>query len=116
MTEKILARFAREVQRDGRRFVLVVAGFANQEDHGLLAEDSRSPHFDPEKTLHWLEAVGARHGFEVLTLTPGFREASVRLNRPLWFGRHRHYGHWNSDGHAVAAHILEEHFSRTLAR
>ena len=114
VTEKILARFAGEVARDGRRFVLVVAGFANQEDRALLAEDSRNPNFDPEKPLRWLESVGERNGFEVLTLTPAFRAASVRLGRPLWFGTHGHYGHWNSDGHAVAAQALEEYFARTL--
>ena len=114
VTEKILARFAREVARDGRRFVLVVAGFANQEDRRLLAEDSRNPDFDPEKPLRWLQTVGARHGFEVLTLTPSFRAASIRLDRPLWFGTHGHYGHWNSDGHAIAAQALEDYFARTL--
>ena len=115
VTEKILARFARDVARDGRRFVLVVAGFANQEDRKLLAEDSRDPNFDPEKPLSWLRAVGERHGFEVLPLTPGFREASIRLDRPLWFGGHGCYGHWNSDGHAVAARELEDYLARTLA-
>jgi hypothetical protein len=114
VTEKILARFAGDVARDGRRFVLVVAGFANQEDRRLLAEDSRNPYFDPEKPLRWLTSVGARHGFEVLPLTPSFRAASLRLERPLWFGAHGHYGHWNSAGHAVAASVLEEYFARTL--
>jgi hypothetical protein len=114
VTEKILARFAADVKRDGRRFVVVVAGFANQEDQRLLADESRSPDFDPEKPLRWLEGVGARHGFDVLLLTPGFRAASARLGRPLWFGTYGHYGHWNSDGHAVTAHVLEDYFARTL--
>jgi hypothetical protein len=114
VTEKILARFARDVARDGRRFVLVVAGFANQEDRALLAEDSRNPDFDPEKPLRWLASVGERNGFEVLALTPAFRAASLRLGRPLWFGTHGHYGHWNSDGHAIAARALEDYFERTL--
>ncbi|TMQ49741.1 MAG: hypothetical protein E6K72_12110 [Candidatus Eisenbacteria bacterium] len=114
VTEKILARFARDVALDGRRFVLVVAGFANQEDRRFLAEDSRNPDFDPEKPLRWLQSVGARHGFDVLTLTPAFRAASIRLDRPLWFGTHGHYGHWNSDGHAVAAAALEDYFAHAL--
>jgi hypothetical protein len=114
VTEKILARFAADVQRDGRRFVLVVAGFANQEDRKFLADDSRNPYFDPEKPLRWLKGVGERHGFEVLPLTPAFRAASLRLERPFWFGRDGHYGHWNSDGHAIAAGVLEEYFARTL--
>jgi hypothetical protein len=115
VTEKILARFAGEVQRDGRRFVLVVAGFANQEDRQFLAQDSRNPYFDPEKPLRWLQSVGRRHGFEVVLLTPAFRAASIRLDRPLWFGKLGHYGHWNSDGHAVTAQVLEDYFARSLA-
>src|SRR5262249_13431477 len=70
-------------------------------------------YFDPEKPLRWLASVGARHGFEVVPLTPAFRAASVRLDRPLWFGTLGHYGHWNSGGHAVAAQALEEYFTRT---
>jgi hypothetical protein len=114
VTEKILARFAADVARDGRRFVLVVVGFANQEDRRLLAEDSRDPNFDAEKPQRWLAGVGERHGFDVLALTPAFREASLRLDRPLWFGTHGHYGHWNRDGHAVAAQVLEDYFARIL--
>jgi hypothetical protein len=115
LTERILARFADQVRRDHRRFVVFVAGFAQQEDHRLLAENLRDPDFDPDKARRWLAGVGQRHGFEVVSLTPAFRAASTALDRPLWFGSHGYYGHWNGAGHAVTAGVMERYFAHTLA-
>ncbi|MBI1798854.1 MAG: SGNH/GDSL hydrolase family protein [Candidatus Eisenbacteria bacterium] len=115
LTEKILARFAREVASDHRRFIVFASGFAPQEDRALLATFGRDPFFDPEKTRRWLTAVGARHGFDVVPLSPAFRAASRELGAPLWFGKSPLYGHWNSAGHAVAASVMERYLARTLA-
>jgi hypothetical protein len=110
LTEKILGRFADQVHRDGRRFVLFAAGFAFQEDHRLLADCRRDPNFDPEKTTRWLRSIGERYGFDVVPLSPAFRAASDSLDRPLWFGTYGHYGHWNATGHAVAAKAMADYF------
>lgn len=111
LTAQILGRFAGDVRRDGRRFVVFAAGFAFQEDRRLLAESRRDPNFDPEKTTRWLASVGARYGFEVVPLSPAFRAASIALDRPLWFGAYGRYGHWNATGHAVAARAMEDYFA-----
>ena len=114
LTEKILAKLAGEVQRDGRRFVVFAAGFAQQEDHALLAEYGKDPAFDPDKTQRWLLSIGARHGFDVIPLTPAFRAASVALDQPFWFGKNGLYGHWNSAGHTVAANVMEDYLARAI--
>jgi hypothetical protein len=114
LTEKILARFAREVQADGRRFVLIDAGVAETEDRDELAAAAKDSTMDMDKTRRWLEAVGRRHGFEVLSLTDGFRAASRARPDRLWFGGPGSYGHWNGAGHTVAAQILTDYFARTL--
>jgi len=62
----------------------------------------------------WLLSLGARDGFEVVPLSPAFREASARLDRPLWFLNPGGYGHWNATGHAVAASAMCDYFTRVL--
>ena len=109
--ERILARFADEVRRDGRRFVLIAAGAAEQEDRGQLAKERQDPTFDPDKTQRFLEAVGVRHGFEVVPLTPAFRAASAAGGPTLWFTVSGHFGHWSAAGHALAAEVLADYFS-----
>jgi hypothetical protein len=114
LTGKILARFADQVRRDHRRFIVFGSGFAFQEDRRLLAESRRDSNFDPEKPGRWLRSLGERHGFEVAPLTPAFRAASATLDRPLWFGAYGRYGHWNATGHAVAAAAMADYLARTL--
>ncbi|MBI1798851.1 MAG: SGNH/GDSL hydrolase family protein [Candidatus Eisenbacteria bacterium] len=111
LTEKILARFAREVQRDGRRFVLFAAGAAEQEARECLIRRSGDPNFDPDKTQQWLVSVGARNGFEVVPLTPTFRSVCAVDGRRLWWGSGDRYGHWNSAGHAVASDVMARYFT-----
>jgi len=114
LTGRILERFARHVASDGRRFVVFAAGFPQQEDPALLAENRAAPFFDSDKTPRWLLSVGARHGFDVVPLSPAFRSAMETLGRPLWFRNPAGYGHWNSSGHAVAAGAMAEYFARAL--
>lgn len=111
MTARILRYFADQVHRDGRRFVLIAAGAAEQEERELLAAESKDPTFDPDKTQRWLTALGARSGFEVVPLTPAFRAASAAGAPPLWYGSNGRFGHWNAAGHALAARVLADHFA-----
>ena len=108
-TARILEQFAREVRRDGRRFVLFVSGAAEIEDRELLARRANDPTFDPDKAGRWLAALGARAGFEVVPLSADFRAASA-AGKTLWYGRDGNYGHWNSAGHAVAADAMRRYF------
>ena len=109
LTARILERFAREVQRDGRRFVVFVSGASEIEDRELLARREHDPSFDPDKAPRWLAAMGARDGYEVVLLLPDFRAASAAGGR-LWHGTVEGYGHWNSAGHAVAAEAMRRYF------
>ena len=116
ITEKIYARFARDVAADGRRFVAFHVGFAQQEHQpnrdSLAAAD---PNFDENKSARWLMSVGERNGFPVVPLSPAFRAASIAANgRPLWFGNGSLFGHWNSEGHSVTAEAMARYFARTL--
>jgi hypothetical protein len=112
LTERILARFARDVQSDGRRFVVFVAGAAEIEDRDMLAQARRDSTFDPDKTMRWMAEVGRRERFEVVPLTPAFRAANVTSHLPLWNGTPGKYGHWNSRGHAVAETVMEDYLTR----
>jgi hypothetical protein len=113
-TRKLLDRFARDVARDHRRFVVFAAGFAHQEDREMLAAARGDSTFDPEKPLRWLRSIGARDSFDVVPLTPDFRAASAAGGGPYWFGHIGAYGHWNDAGHAVAARAMARYFEGTL--
>jgi len=115
ITGKVLARFARTVARDRRRFVLFVAGIGMQEDPTELGLAERSPFFDRDKPQRFLQAVGSREGFEVVVLTPAFRAACAAGRGPLWFRARGGYAHWNSAGHAVAAAAMERYLEPILA-
>lgn len=114
VTGEILGRFARDVHRDGRRFVVFVAGSAKQEDPGELALARRNPAFDAGKPQRFLERAGRRYGFDVVPLTPAFRSALRRSRRPLWYRTRTGFGHWNNAGHVVAGAAMERYFLRHL--
>jgi hypothetical protein len=114
VTRAILARFARDVARDGRRFVLFVAGAARQEDRDELGRSLQNPWFDRGKPQDFLVACGQRDGYEVVPLTPAFRAASTAGRGPLWYKVNGSYGHWNAEGHAVAAEAMEAYFAPLL--
>ena len=110
LTTRILERFAREVRKDGRHFVVFAAGISEQEDRDELARQQGDARFDPDKTQRWLVSAGERYGFDVVPLTPAFRSESAATGRPLWFGKTMHHGHWNDAGHAVAADVMTVYF------
>jgi hypothetical protein len=114
LTARILERFAREVQSEGRRFVVFATGAAEIEAPELLARRAGDPTFDRDKAERWLIAEGRRAGFEVVPLSPWFRAAAAP-GVGLW---NRHgvvgYGHWNSAGHAVAAEAMRRYFESRL--
>lgn len=113
LTEKILALFAEEVRRDGRRFVLIVQAAPQQADSAEMAWYAANMPVDGDKTERWLRGVGARHGFDVVSLIPRFRAASG--SRRLWVGEPLKYGHWNDAGHALAAEILADSLMPMIA-
>jgi hypothetical protein len=116
LTARILERFAREVEAEGRHFVVFMSGASEIEASALLAKRANDPTFDRDKAERWLIAAGARGGFEVVPLSADFRQASAD-GRELWsrWGEAA-YGHWNAAGHAVAAEAMRRYFEpRVLA-
>jgi hypothetical protein len=110
ITRRILARFAKEVQGDGRRFVLFVAGTAQQEDPTTLAAAEANPAYDRDGPQWFLAACGAADGYDVVPLTPAFREASAAGEGPFWYVVRAGYSHWNTRGHALAAREMAAYF------
>jgi hypothetical protein len=115
LTARILERFAREVEHEGRRFVVFVSGASEIEAPDKLALRAGDPTFDRDKAYRWLAAAGARLGIEVVPLSPDFRAAAAG-GRRLWNGTGHNYSHWNSAGHAVAAEAMRRYFEPLLER
>jgi hypothetical protein len=114
LTARILGRFAVDVRRDGRRFVVFSAGMSEQQDRDELARLRGTSGFDPDKTDRWLASVGERYGFEVVPLTPAFRAACAAGGPSLWFGSTMRHGHWNAAGHALAADVMGDSLASRL--
>ena len=112
VTRRILARFADQVHRDGRRFVLVIAGAAQQEDRAALSAAERNTAYDRDKPQRFLAACGAADGYDVVPLTPAFRAASEAGGGPYWYVVRAGYAHWNPRGHALAAAEMARYFER----
>lgn len=115
VTRAILARFARDVARDGRRFVVFVVGAARQEDRDELGRTLQNQYFDKDKPQRFLVACGQRDGYEVVPLTPEFRAASGAGRGPFWYKVNGSYGHWNVPGHAVGAEAMRRYFAPPAA-
>jgi hypothetical protein len=94
---------------------VVLAGSAEQQAPELLEREARDPAFDAGKTERWLVAMGQRDGYDVVSLTPWFRAACAEEGARPWYVLGNQYGHWNSEGHALAARALEWYFAARLA-
>lgn len=95
LTRALLVQFAREVEAQGSRFLLVlipVAPFVRS------IEASDRPHA-------MIRALAAEEAIPVLDLLPTLREASRGSARPLYYPRD---AHWTPEGHRVAAQSIAE--------
>lgn len=113
VTQKLLVQFRDEVQRDGRKFVLVLADNAVQ----VLPEEEDRRRFAGRYGIERLDYADLRlkkfaeaNGIRVVWLAEGLRAVAEREKVYLHgFGMGKGSGHWNEAGHrAVAERIGEE--------
>jgi hypothetical protein len=119
VTEALLARIHAEAEAAGVRFALVTL------------TNSVHVHPDPEQRAHFarslevddlyyperrLSALGARAGFEVITLAEPLLERVQAAPEPLWLHGFENTrlgkGHWNENGHRMAGEVLAQELTR----
>lgn len=115
-TRRMLDRLAAEVREDGARLAVIVVAGREQVEPGvwdeILASYPAMRHraWDLDgptrRLLRWCE----NRSVPCLDLTPAFREKR-RQGIPLHF---RHDGHWNAEGHALAARVTAPFLERLL--
>jgi hypothetical protein len=103
ITEKLLSEMNREVRSRGVRFVVVTLSnpeqvlpyIRNPADQALFYPDNR------------IKNLGTREGFEVIVLAPGLQRYAQANNVFLHgFGADLGNGHWNEQGHRIAADYI----------
>lgn len=93
VTDALLERFAEDVTRNGEEFLLVVLP---------VPEFVQMNHLS-HRPFEMLTDAGVAHGFPVLDLTPGLRDAAAESSEKLYY---RFDSHWTPTGHAAAAKIM----------
>lgn len=110
VTEDLITLLRGEVTAKGARFMVIITGTDRQAYHDpevpkLLQQQLKIPDlYYPNRRII---ALGQSKGFPVLDLTPGLTEYAQKNNRAL-HGFGDGYGHWNEEGHRVAAELLTQ--------
>jgi hypothetical protein len=117
VTEELIATMQREVRARGARFLLVVLSSPAlvYPDRALRERYARLIGVDdllyPETRLAQL---ARRHGFEAVMLGPQMQRHADATGSFLhgFPGGRPGFGHWNKDGHALAAELIARHLCR----
>jgi hypothetical protein len=111
VTDKLLAAMHDETRAHGARFVVAVLSSAGavHPDGALrkryMAYLGVSDLFYPERRIGRL---GEQQGFQVVTLAPELQRHADATRRPVhgFSNAQPGFGHWNEEGHRVAADVL----------
>jgi lysophospholipase L1-like esterase len=111
ITAGLLRKFRNSVEANGSRFVLVTLSNSEQV-HPEIQRELRGRHpnvvFDFEQPDRVIEQVAKRENIDYLKLMPVFREYHLRTGHYLHgFGGSKG-GHWNKNGHRLAADKIFE--------
>jgi hypothetical protein len=118
VTEKLIEAMRNEVESHGAKFLVVTGSNGIQVDpnDGLRDEYMKklgvSSLFYPEERI---KALGDRERIGVLTLAPLFLEAAKKNQIELHgFGENKGRGHWNEEGHKLAAELIATRLLKQL--
>ncbi len=120
ITEELIAAVHREVRGRGARFLLVVLSSpaAVYPDRAMRERYARLIGADdllyPERRLTQL---AQRHGFEAVMLGPQMQRRADATGGFLhgFPGGRPGFGHWNKDGHALAAELIGRHLCQVIS-
>lgn len=115
VTEAILVEMNKAIRARGAGFLLVVLSNGVQVDPDRQKIQKQSEMLGVED-LHYpdrrLAALGERFGFPVLALAEPFARFAARTRAYLHgFGTGLGRGHWNEEGHQLAAEMIAENIS-----
>jgi hypothetical protein len=118
VTDDLLVLMNREVRAKGAVFVVVTLSNGDQVNPDVKRRSALEKElgvgdlFYPERRI---SAVGDHNGFPVLTLAPLLRQYVDETGAYLHgFGQSRGTGHWNVEGHRVAAHLISKALRKLL--
>ncbi|UVT19558.1 MAG: SGNH/GDSL hydrolase family protein [Nitrospira sp.] len=107
ITKEIILKFRDAVEERGGRFLLL--GLSNAEQvHPEVGNELKNQYdidLDYEQPDRILEGFARESGITFLKLMPAFREYHVKTGEYLHGFGASHQGHWNQEGHRLAAEL-----------
>jgi hypothetical protein len=110
-TVKLLSLFCSEVKKDGAQFVVAGLPDSYQFYRSLQGVGAATPPEDIDfgKPDSLLAGIGRAEGFRYISLSPCFQTAYEKTGLFYYgFGNRLGTGHWNKQGHSLAAGCLED--------
>jgi hypothetical protein len=108
LTKEIILNFKKSVEKHGSRFLVV--GLSNAEQvHPEVGSKLRNEYgieLDYDQPDRILEDFANEHGVPFLKLMPAFRFHHLKTGQYLHGFTSRHEGHWNREGHRLAAELI----------
>jgi len=107
LTEHLILELDREVRDDGATLTLVTVTMAAQTDPALRARIEREhPDWDLDYPDRRVRKFAEEHGIPCLNLGPGFMDYNRRTGKVLHGFGGEPKGHWNAEGHRLAAELI----------
>jgi len=108
VTQAILRHFRSDVEKTGAQFVLVTLSNAEQLDPQLQTnlKEQYNIQFDFEQPDRILAEFATQQHMHYLQLMPIFRQYHLETGRNLHGWAAREVGHWNENGHQLAAETI----------
>ena len=108
VTERLILELQRATRDDGTSLAIMTVTTAAQVDPQLRAQTAREhPDWDLDYADRRIRLFAESHGIPCLVLAPGFLEYQRKTGHRLHGFGNASRGHWNAEGHRLAAEMLE---------
>jgi lysophospholipase L1-like esterase len=109
VTERLILELQRATRDDGTSLAIMTATMAAQVDPQVRAQTAREhPDWDSDYADRRIRQFAESHGIPCLVLAPGFLEYQTKTGRRLHGFGNASRGHWNAEGHRLAAEMLQQ--------
>lgn len=117
VTERLLEQISQEARSHGAKFLLVIASDPLQVYPDPSVRRRYLGNGDSFYQNHRLEDLGARSGFEVLSLAEPLQRFADEHHVFLhgFSGGPRGWGHWNAEGHRLAGEMIADRLCAMLS-
>jgi hypothetical protein len=109
VTERLILELQRATREDGTSLAIMTTTMASQVDPQLRAQTARDhPDWDLDYADRRIRQFAESKGIPCLVLAPAFLDYQKKTGRRLHGFGNVSRGHWNAEGHRLAADLLRQ--------